>query len=51
MCRDQVRELISKLHVAQQRATNEVLDTASFESLTHQTPDGSTVNDVLRMWT
>ena len=51
MNRDKVRELVTKLHAAQQRATNDVLDAASFESLTHQTPDGSTVNDVLRMWT
>jgi hypothetical protein len=62
MRRDRVRELLARLHAAQQRVTNDVLDVASFESLTFptparfQTPDGAdhgafTVNDILRMWT
>jgi len=51
MSRDQVRELVTKLHAAQQRVTSDVLELATFESLTHRTADGTlTVNDVLRMW-
>ncbi len=62
MNRDEVRQLIARLHAAQQRVTNDVLDIATFESLRSPTgarqltPDGTdegavTVNDVLRMWT
>lgn len=52
MSRDQVRDLTSKLHAAQERLTNDVLDLATFDSLTHRVPDSSfTVNDILRMWT
>jgi hypothetical protein len=46
----EVRELIQRLCEAQQRVTCEVLDHAEFEKLDYQTPDGFTVNDVLRMW-
>jgi hypothetical protein len=46
----EVRELIRRLHVAQQRVTDEVLDRAEFERLGYQTPDGFTVQDILRMW-
>ena len=62
MSRNKVRELVTRLHAAQQRVTNDILDIASFESLTFRTPDrfrtpdgadhgAFTVNDILRMWT
>jgi hypothetical protein len=35
MKRDEVRQLLDRLHAAQQRVTSEVLDVASFESLTY----------------
>jgi hypothetical protein len=62
MERDEVRQLVERLYAAQQRVTNEILDVATFESLTcpcpsqNEAPDGTdrggfTVNDILRMWT
>jgi hypothetical protein len=50
MSQTEVRALIGRLHEAQQRVTNEVLDAATFDHLDHETPDGFTVNDTLRMW-
>jgi len=46
----EVRALIRRLHEAQQRATNEILDHANWDTLGNATPHGFTVNDVLRMW-
>jgi hypothetical protein len=62
MKRDEVRQLLDRLYAAQRRVTDEILDTASFESLAcrcpaaNTAPDGTdhggfTVNDMLRMWT
>ena len=50
MSQTEVRALVRRLHEAQQRVTNEILDHASWEKLSYATPDGFTVNDVLRMW-
>jgi hypothetical protein len=50
MARDEVRALVRRLHEAQQRATEQVLERASWEKLDYITPDGFTVNDTLRMW-
>jgi hypothetical protein len=50
MSQSQVRELIRRLHEAQQRATDETLDCAADDRLGYTTPDGFTVNDTLRMW-
>lgn len=55
MSRTEVQELVARLHAAQQRVTNDVLDAANFESLKFATPADAygpfTVNDILRMWT
>jgi len=50
MSQTEVRALARRLHDAQQRVTNEILDHASWETLRYATPEGFTVNDVLRMW-
>ncbi|MFN2132314.1 MAG: hypothetical protein ACK2VD_17440 [Anaerolineae bacterium] len=50
MSQTEVRTLIRRLHEAQQRTTNEILDHASWEKLGYITPHEFTVNDVLRMW-
>jgi hypothetical protein len=50
MSQSEVRELVRRLHDAQQRATGEILDLATFERLSYLTPDGFTVADTLRMW-
>ncbi len=50
MAQAEVRALIELLHRAQQQATADVLDGASWETLEYVTPDGFTVNDTLRMW-
>jgi hypothetical protein len=50
MSQREVRTLIRRLYDAQQRVTNEVLDCASWDTLDDATPNGFTVNDVLRMW-
>jgi hypothetical protein len=50
MSQTEVRALIRRLHKAQQRVTNEILDQASFDQLACETPNGFTVNDTLRMW-
>ena len=50
MARSEVRELIRRLHEAQQQAMGEILECASYEKLGYATPGGFTVNDVLRMW-
>jgi hypothetical protein len=50
MSQTEVRALTRRLHEAQQRATNEILDHASWDMLDNATPAGFTVNDVLRMW-
>lgn len=48
--RYELHELIRRLHAAQQITVNRIQDTTDFESLEKKTPDGFTVNDVLRMW-
>jgi hypothetical protein len=50
MSRQQVSELIDRLCQAQQRAIGEILESAAYDRLDDQTPDGFTVNDTLRMW-
>ena len=50
MSQTEVRELIHRLHKAQQQVTHEMLDHADFQKLGYETPDGFTVRDVLRMW-
>jgi hypothetical protein len=50
MSQTEVQALIHRLHQAQERVTNDVLDHATFEQLNWETPDGCTVNDTLRMW-
>jgi hypothetical protein len=50
MSQTEVRRLICRLHDAQEKAANEVMDHADFDRLGHRTPDGFTVNDTLRMW-
>jgi hypothetical protein len=50
MPQTEVRQLVQRLHEAQQRVTNEILDSADFDKLGDETPDGFTVNDTLRMW-
>ena len=50
MSQTEVRQLIRRLHEAQQRVTGETLDSASYDTLGHTTPDGFTANDTLRMW-
>ena len=50
MSQKEVRELIGRLCRAQQRATNEIVDHADFDTLGYRTPAGYTVNDTLRMW-
>lgn len=51
MKRDEVQQLVARLHAAQQRVTNDVLDSATFESLKTPADGEFTVNDILRMWT
>jgi hypothetical protein len=46
----EVKELVQCLHEAQRRVTGEILDSADFDKLGYETPDGFTVNDTLRMW-
>jgi hypothetical protein len=48
--RREVQDLIRRLHAAQQQVTEDVLERATWEDLGHTTPDGFTVNDVLRTW-
>jgi len=50
MARDEVRALVDRLCRAQQEVTARVIDGARWEGLGDVTPDGFTVNDVLRMW-
>ena len=50
MAQVEVRKLAHRLHEAQEKATNAVMDHADFEKLGHMTPDGFSVNDTLRMW-
>ena len=50
MSQTEVRALIRRLHETQQQVTHDLLDTATFDQLDHETPDGFTVNDTLRMW-
>ena len=45
-----MRELTRRLHKAQQRVTNGVLDHATFDKLGYMCPDGFSVKDTLRMW-
>jgi hypothetical protein len=46
----EVRDLVRRLHEAQQRVTDDVLDNAEWGKLGYETADGFTVNDTLRMW-
>jgi hypothetical protein len=50
MSQIEVRDLVRRLHEAQQRVTNDVLDNAEWGKLSYETADGYSVNDVLRMW-
>jgi len=50
MLRTEVHQLVRQLHDAQQRATEQILATASYEKLEYVTPDGFAVKDTLRMW-
>jgi len=50
MPQTEVRQLIRRLHEAQEKAANDVMDHADFGKLGDVTPDGFTVNDTLRMW-
>ena len=49
--RTETNALLARLHEAQRAATMRVQEAADFDALDHSTPDGFTVNDVLRMWT
>lgn len=54
MARTEVQKYLHRLHELQERTTNRLLDSATFEKLKWTTPEGAgnvTVNDVLRMWT
>ena len=48
--RTEINELLSRLHNAQRVTTERIQGSASFEKLDHRTPDGFTVNEILRMW-
>jgi hypothetical protein len=48
--RAEVNALIERLYDAQRATTARIQGAADFESLGRATPDGFTVNDVLRMW-
>jgi uncharacterized damage-inducible protein DinB len=48
--RDEVNDLLARLHQAQRDATQRIQASATFEGLGDSTPDGFTVNDTLRMW-
>ena len=50
MSQTEVRDLLRRLHEAQQQATDDVLDNATWDKLGYETADGYSVNDVLRMW-
>jgi hypothetical protein len=50
MSQVEVRDLIRRLHEAEQQVTNDILDNAEWGKLGYETADGYTVNDVLRMW-
>lgn len=50
MSQAEVRDLVRRLHEAQQRVTKDILDNATWDKLGYETPDGFTVNDTLRMW-
>lgn len=48
--RDEVNDLVARLHQLQRDVTQRVQKSATFETLGNSTPDGFTVNDTLRMW-
>lgn len=50
MPQTEVRQMIRRLHDAQQKVAGDVMDHADFEKLEYRTPDGFSVNDMLRMW-
>jgi hypothetical protein len=50
MSQIEVKGLMRRLHAAQQRATEQVLEHVDWEKLGYITPEGFTVNDTLRMW-
>ena len=50
MPQTEVRQMIRRLHDAQEKVTGDVMDHADFEKLKHRTPEGFSVNDMLRMW-
>ena len=50
MGREQVRELAGRLHEAQRRATERILQVATFENLSDESLEGYAVQDLLRMW-
>jgi len=50
MSKEEVYALVSLLHDAQRRVTEQVSQTVKFENLENAVPDGFTVKDILRMW-
>ncbi|MGC9347388.1 MAG: hypothetical protein ACP5JG_04540 [Anaerolineae bacterium] len=48
--RTEINALIERLHDAQLSTTMRIQAAVDFEALDRKTPDGFTVNDVLRMW-
>jgi len=50
MPQTEVRQMIRRLHDAQEKVTGDVMDHADFEKLKRRTPEGFSVNDMLRMW-
>ena len=50
MSKKQVKELVAKLHEAQQKAADVITQNASYEKMENKTPDGFAVKDTLRMW-
>lgn len=50
MSREQVSELVRRLHDVQERTTRSLLGTVTYDDLDAVCPDGFTVQKVLRMW-
>lgn len=49
--RSEIDALLARLYEAQRAATMRIQEAADYDALDKRTPDGFTVNDVLRMWT
>ncbi len=50
MSRKQVHTLVSLLHDAQKKTTEQILEAVKFEDLEDVVPDGFAVKDILQMW-